>query len=155
MGGDSNISPPHLYQSESSRFSLLGFRNVPLLWCPQVLFGGGGCLFTAGFPHPNLLSIPCPPQPEAPSPIPGSLASSDTQHGTPLPQTHRQPLVFLLPDSGCLRIPHPPLLQSRQQPVASYLSGVTPYCHLLTAAAPAPPRQTQHPSWSSAVTLGL
>lgn len=114
MGGDSNIATP-THPSLSVRIyfilpdlSFLGFWNIPLPWCPQVLFGGGGCLFIVGFPHPNLLSKPCP-QAQRPPPQFQGLWLLVTSIMAPhcIKPIGQQPLVFLLPDSGCLRIPHP------------------------------------------------
>lgn len=162
VGGDSNIATP-THPSLSVRIyfilpdlSFLDFWNIPLPWCPQVLFGGGGCLFIVGFPHPNLLSKPCP-QAQSPPPqfqglwllvTPIMAPHCIKPIGNNLLSSSSRILAACVP-------PTPTLFQRRQQPVASYLSGVTPSCHLLTAAAPALPRQTQYPSWSSVVTLGL
>lgn len=134
--------------------SLLGFWGTALPWRSQVLFGEGDCLFMADFPHLSPFSKPCPlpqslPNPKAP-------ASCDTQPGIPLQQTNGQrQFIYLLPDLA----PGTPTLHCspEQTTACGFLPfRVTPSCHLLTATAPAPPSQRQHPSWSSsAVTPGL
>lgn len=102
--------PTHLYQSEFISFfqifPSLVFGTFPSPGAPRFYLGEG-VVYQVFLTLISFLNLA--PKPKAPPfPIPGTLASSDTQHGTPLHQTHRQqPLVFLLPDSGCLRIPHP------------------------------------------------
>lgn len=150
--------PTHLYQSEFISFfqifPSLVFGTFPSAGAPRFYLGEGVVyqVFLTLISFLNLAPKPkaSPPQFQGlwllvtPSTAPHCIKPT----GNNLLSSSSQILA------ACVS-PTPTLLQSRQQPVASYLSGVTPSCHLLTAAAPAPPRQTQPPSWSSVVTLGL
>lgn len=118
----------------------MGPSPPPVL--PGFIWGQG--LFVHSRFSPTLVPfLNLAPKPEAPPPIPRPLASCDTQHGTPWQQTHRrQQPVCLLPDSGS-RSPLHPHCSPQQTTACGFLPfRVTPSCHLLTAAAPAPPRQT-------------